>query len=65
MKAPSSHMIALVGFWLAAATSAAGLPPHAANDNTPAPHHGGEHEPQSVTIRPERKKNSGASAEKR
>jgi hypothetical protein len=57
MKAPSSHMIALTGFWLAAAMFTTKPPLHAANDNIPSPHshHGGEQEPTSDAIRPEKK----------
>lgn len=38
-------MIALAGFWIAAAMSTAEPPLRAANDNQPMPLHGGEHEP--------------------
>jgi hypothetical protein len=55
MKAPSNHMIALAGFCVAAAMFASEPPLRAANDNLPAPHHGGEHEPAPQPIGPPRK----------
>jgi hypothetical protein len=55
MKALSSHLIALAGVCVAAAMFAAEPPLRAANDNHPAPHHGGEHEPAPQSVGPARK----------
>lgn len=62
MKAPSSRMFVLAGFWIAAAMSAAEPPLHAANDNAPAPHHGGDHDPAPQAVRPAKKRTPPATA---
>lgn len=65
MKAQSKHMIALAGFCLAAAITAAEPPLPAANDNVPAPHHSGEHDPTAHPFHPKKKGKPRTAAGKR
>lgn len=65
MKAQSKHMIALAGFCLAAAITAAEPPLPAANDNVPVPHHGGEDGPTSHPFHPKKTGKPRAAAGKR
>jgi hypothetical protein len=65
MKAQSKHVIVFARFCLVTALTAAEPPLPAANDNAPAPHHGGEHAPAWHAIHPKKRGKPRTAAGKR